>query len=102
MTYLLIIIAEAQKDIQKAFDYYFEINRLLSQHFIHSLEVCYDKLQEHPYNYSFFGPSKELRSLDLDKFPYSLVYKITDNKVFIAGLYNRYQKQENILKRKIK
>jgi plasmid stabilization system protein ParE len=87
MTYSLVIIPEAQKDIQNAFSYYYDINPLLARGFIHSLEISYDKIQDQPHNYSYFGPSLELRSIALYKFPYSLVYKIVAYNVYISALH---------------
>jgi plasmid stabilization system protein ParE len=99
MNYRLIFSPASQKDLSIAFNYYQDINQSLAERFFEALQKAYDKLEEHPQHYSFFGNSQSLRSHEISTFPYCIIFEIKEDNIYIIGLHNTHQHPENILKR---
>lgn len=87
------------QDIRNALVHYQGISQDLVEQFIAILDKTLEKLQENSQYYSFFGNSDVLRRIPFVKFPYSFVYEIKADEIFIIGLFNQHQDSETILKR---
>lgn len=99
MTYKLVITSIAQQEITDAFEYYLSISQSVAEKFLAILDSSYNKLEEHPHHYSYFGTSKIIRSIAFVKFPYCIVFRIIEDTVIVIGLHNTHQITDNILKR---
>ncbi|WP_366800025.1 type II toxin-antitoxin system RelE/ParE family toxin [uncultured Cytophaga sp.] len=73
MAYSIIVSARAQKEIEHAIDYYALYSVDAPKKFIQSLANAYITLQSNPY---FKIQYKNIRSLKLTIFPYSLFFVI--------------------------
>lgn len=73
MNYRLIFSPASQKDLSIAFNYYQDINQSLAERFFEALQKAYDKLEEHPQHYSFFG--NRLEAMKFRHFPTALFLK---------------------------
>ncbi len=99
MIFRLILSTEAQKDVVAATDYYKLVSDVVAENFLEILESVYQKLKQSPRHYSFFNEKKTLRSAAFIKFPYSIIFKIQEDTVYIVAIYNTHQNPGNILKR---
>ncbi len=95
----MVVIPAAQNDAEEAIAYYRNINERLAINFLKTLENLYHKLQDQPYNYSFFDTVKQLRSISFLKFPYPIIFQIIDDSVYIYAIRNTHQNPQNILNR---
>ena len=77
MSYKVIVSPRAQSEIENAIDYY-ALNSLYAPiNFIAVLKAAYKTLETNP----FFGIRyKNIRSLKLKRYPYSLYFVINENK----------------------
>ena len=97
--YTLHTSSITHQDIRYALIHYQGISQKLVEQFLEILDQTLEKLQENPQHYSFFGDSDVLRRIPFVKFPYSFVYEIKADEIFIIGLFNQHQDPETILKR---
>ena len=83
MAYKIIISPRAQKEIENAIDYYALYSIKAPENFIYSLEDTYLKLEKSPF---FKVCYKNIRSIKIKKFPYSLFFIITEETSTIRVL----------------
>ena len=83
MAYKIVVSPRAQKEIIKAIDYYLERSEDAPSNFITQLEKCYAFLESNPF---FVIRYKNVRSLKLKKFPYSLYFTINEKTEVIEIL----------------
>lgn len=91
MPYLLEIKEDALKDALSAYNYYEEASPGLGEKFLKQLQIAYTSISLYPTNFGFIDNKKILRDRLLKIFPYSVVYKIEDNRVIIIAIHNCYQ-----------
>lgn len=72
MGYKIIISPRAIKEIENAIDYYALYNSSAPRNFILALSECYTTLETNPH---FKIRYKNIRALNLIRFPYSLYYQ---------------------------
>lgn len=77
MEYEIKILNSAKKEIEKADDYYAEINSSLSDQFLRELKLAIGYLEINPY---FQRKYKNFWAVPLKKFLYLLFYQIDENK----------------------
>ncbi|HBG41937.1 MAG TPA: type II toxin-antitoxin system RelE/ParE family toxin [Porphyromonadaceae bacterium] len=77
MAYRIIISPRAQKEIENAIDYYALYSTDAPEVFITLLKETYTTLQSNPF---FKVCYKDVRSLKIKRFPYSLYFIINENK----------------------
>jgi toxin ParE1/3/4 len=77
MAYKIIVSPRAQKEIEKAIDYYVFNSSVAPLNFIIALKAAYSTLEMNPF---FRLRYKNIRSLKLKRFPYSLYFNINQNK----------------------
>lgn len=75
MAYRIIVSSKAQKEIENAIDYYALYSSDAPRNFIKKLNETYDILEENPF---FRKQYKEVRSLKISRFPYSLYFTLNE------------------------
>ncbi len=75
MVYKLIISPRAQKEIENAIDYYSLYSKKAPQSFINFLNDAYSTLQTNPF---FSIHYDKIRSLKINKFPFSIYFTINE------------------------
>lgn len=65
----------AQTEIENAIDYYNSVNQSIRFHFIESIEEAFKSLERNPYYQKRY---KDIRSIHLHKFPYSLFFYVEE------------------------
>ena len=90
MIYSLVILPQAQREIQKAFEYYGEISVTALTNFNKQLEVVYDKLEKNPFYQVRY---KHLRAIPFKSFPDLIFFDVDqDNKfVYVYSVFHTSQ-----------
>lgn len=90
MFYNVIISVDAQDDIYKAIDYYFNININLAYLFENELESFFDILERSPYFSLWYD---KYLAITLDIFPYLIIFEIDEMsmEVEIKALFHTSQ-----------
>jgi toxin ParE1/3/4 len=69
----------ANRDVKRAIDYYHrEAGAEVAERFISKLEAKVLTILEHPASYRVV--TRDLRCVNLDRFPYQIVYRIVDDE----------------------
>jgi toxin ParE1/3/4 len=84
MSYNILLQTEALSEIQEAFDWYEEQKDGLGYELLEEIELCFQKLSEHPARYSYINPL--YRRIKTDRFPYLLVFEIEDDSIIINSV----------------
>ncbi len=95
MAYKVIVSPRAQKEIENAMDYYALYSSDAPQNFIAELSETYSILETNPF---FSIRYKNIRSLKITKFPYSLFYVI-DEKQNLVRILSCFHNKRNPTKR---
>lgn len=90
MEYKVFISTKAQNEIENAIDYYSLINLRTQKKFAFEIIKAYSILSRNPF---FAIKYKNIRSLKINNFPYSLFYTINNQKKTIAVLACLHQKK---------
>ena len=101
MAFTVIVKEEAHNDTIEAYNYYEEKQPWLGERFLDSLQQRYQELSEHPGFYSFINEDalQILRDVKLEKFPYVVVFEITEIKVIVYAVHNTYKHPGNKLRK---
>ncbi|WP_338378841.1 type II toxin-antitoxin system RelE/ParE family toxin [uncultured Flavobacterium sp.] len=83
MAYKIIVSPRAQKEIIKAINYYLERSEDAPSHFVSQLEKSYAALTVNPF---FIICYKNVRSIKLRRFPYSLYFTINEKEKTVEVL----------------
>jgi toxin ParE1/3/4 len=86
MSYAITVQAEAVWEMQEAFDWYEQQREGLGYALIEEIETCYQKLSEHPENYTFIN--ERFRRIKTNRFPYLLIYEIEGSCVIINSTHH--------------
>lgn len=87
----VVLSSAAERDVKRALDYYLkDAGADVADDFIDRLEAKLDQIKKNPEWYRVVA--KGLRSVELDRFPYSIVYRIID-KSLIRVTTIRHHKQ---------
>jgi mRNA-degrading endonuclease RelE of RelBE toxin-antitoxin system len=95
MAYKVIIRDEADKDAQEAYDYYEQQQPCLGQEFLMALVERYDDLEKYPQNYGYIDTQLEkiLRDTKIRRFPYVIIFEISENtEVIVYAIHNTRKK----------
>jgi plasmid stabilization system protein ParE len=95
MAYKIAVSPRAQKEILKAIDYYVERSEDAPGNFIIQLEKNYATLENNPF---FIIRYKNIRSLKLKKFPYSLYFTVNE-KTEVVEILSCFHNKLNPTKR---
>jgi plasmid stabilization system protein ParE len=83
MSYKLIISPRAQQEIENAIEYYSLIEPNLGTKFINALETTYKSIRANPFHGKRY---KNIRSLKIYKFPYSLFFTVDEEQNLVKIL----------------
>ena len=83
MGYNLIVSPRAQSEIESAIEYYALQNINVPKKFIKSLEATYQSLTTNPFYQKRY---KDVRSLKIYKFPYSLYFVVNEEQKLVKIL----------------
>lgn len=90
MSYAIKLQVEAIADVQYAFEWYEHQKTGLGNEFLSELEICFDKLTEHPQYYTSIN--QYFKRIKLNRFPYIIVYELEGNEVIINAVYHTSRK----------
>ena len=93
MNYNLVILDQAQEEINNAYEYYLEISFSVMKSFNNQLEMAYQSLETNPF---FQFRYKKLRALPFKTFPYMIFFDINEEEkvVYIYSVFNTNQDPE--------
>lgn len=91
MAYKIIVSTRAQKEIENAIDYYAIYNQALPKKFILSLENTYSILEINPF---FKVRYNNIRSLKINKYPYSLYFIVNEESFTVRILSCFHNKRD--------
>ncbi|KFC21720.1 type II toxin-antitoxin system RelE/ParE family toxin [Chryseobacterium sp. FH1] len=93
MRYNLVILDQAQEEINQAYKYYLEISFSVMKSFDDQLEKAYQSLETNPF---FQFRYKRLRALPFKSFPYMIFFDINEEEkvVYIYSVFNTNQSPE--------
>lgn len=99
MGYKLFISPTAQAEIENAIEYYAFHNADIPKKFIKSLASTYQSLKANPFHQKRY---KEVRSLKIYKFPYSLYFTVNEeqNLIKILSCFHNSLNPERLPKEK--
>lgn len=86
MTYKLIIAPKALKDIDKATEYYFDIQKKLAKRFTKDLKDQTKYVHKNPLHIQVRYDN--IRIAHLKKFPYSIHFTIEEQTIIILAVFN--------------
>ena len=89
-TYAVVLEERLYDDFKEAFLYHDDILLALSNNFRNRFEIAIEKIGKKPHNY--FNLTKKLRRITLGKFPYLIVYRISNGEVTVIGLFHQSSK----------
>lgn len=92
MKYELIIRDEAELEIIEASIYYETQQVGLGKRFLAHLQTYLDRIQTYPEHFSI--KRKPYREAFIKKFPYLIIYELTENKVIVFSVFNTWQNPE--------
>lgn len=84
MAYNFIISDNAHKDIDEIIDWYLEIDTKLAEDVVNETYLLFDLISQNPNIYR--TRYKNLRLINLKKFPYQIVYQFTENSIKIIAV----------------
>mgnify|MGYP001199830451 FL=1 len=93
MTYILEIKDHANLEIIEAYLYYEEKRLGLGEEFLEHLSVYFDRIITNPKH--FPQKRKPYREAFIKRFPYLIIYEITNRKVIVYSIFNTWQNPEN-------
>ena len=92
MIYKLIVSPRAQKEIEKAIDSYIPNYTDIPNNFVIQLQSIFNTLKTNPF---FRIRYKNVRSLKLKKYPYSLYFVINENNTSVKILSCLHNKRNS-------
>ena len=90
--YNLTVLETAQNHALEAGLYYEEQQAGLGLRFLSELEIAYRKIIEHPQYYSFIETQGTYRDISITNFPYTVVYEIVNDDIFVVDVFNTKRK----------
>ena len=100
MVYEIVITSIALNDLKAAINWYNKKDFAISTRLINNFELSINKLRTNPEIYTLF--SKNIRAIEIAKFPYKVFYYIKqDKEVIIIGLVH-VKRSEDFIRKKFK
>lgn len=93
----IIVLREAQLEVQEAFNYYEEKNQGLGFEFMRSLDAALQSVKRNPTTYQQIY--KETRRVLLRKFPYALFYLVEETKVIVIAVLHQKRSEIDWIRR---
>ncbi len=92
MSYTIVLSDEAKHDEVESYHYY-ELQRTgLGDEFLDALENCYAALVGHPEFFGFIDSRNLLRGIRLKRFPFIIIYEISESSVFVYSVHHTSRK----------
>ena len=90
MAYKLVILPQAQRENEKAFEYYGEISFSVLFNFNEQLEIVYNSLEINPFYQVRY---KHLRAIPFKTFPYLIFFDVDkhSNLIYIYSVFHTSQ-----------
>jgi plasmid stabilization system protein ParE len=95
MAYEVLVSPRAQYEIELAIDYYAQYSALVPNRFIKQLNNAYLLLKNNPFLVVRY---KNIRSINLRKFPFTLFFVI-DEKAFLVRILSCFHNRRSPIKR---
>ena len=76
-------------EIKSSFDWYQEQVKGLGNDFIQELEEAFHSIQSIPFTWPKMGKSH--RRFVLSRFPYSIIYKVLDETIFVVAIMHNHR-----------
>src|SRR5688500_6766287 len=95
----LVLLFQADSDIQSAFDRYEKIQTGRGEIFLRQLDLTLGMLRRHPHIGSAY--SGHYRRILMPDFPYGVFYSIQGSRIVVAAVMNLRQNPQSIKKRLI-
>lgn len=86
MNHTVLLKPIAVQMAKEAYDWYEEQKIGLGDLFLNELEKSYIKIEKNPFHYQKL--KKSYRHFVLDKFPYVLIFEITENEIIIFAVFH--------------
>jgi len=84
MTFNLIVSLPAETDIEEIIEWYGNENKDLSREFVRILEQTFEQVTANPF--LFQQVFEDYRIVNTAKFPYKIIYRISENKVIVLAV----------------
>lgn len=97
MAFNIIVRTDVWIDVESAVDWYEHEVTGLGQRFFQSFERAKIKIVANPYHYSFI--TKQVRRCPIKKFPYSLLYFVEEDTIYVLAVIHRRRSNAYIGKR---
>ncbi len=91
MVYKIRITEHAKEDTQSAYDYYENKKIGLGEEFLSELLKRFDELSSTPSHYGYIDDQVIIRDAKIDRFPYVVVFEISQDEVIVYAVHNTYQ-----------
>ncbi len=89
----LVVSTKAQREIRDATAWYEEQTRGLSAEFLRAIELSLGHVQRNPLLFAETLPG--LRRIGLRRFPYSLFYRIRDEKISVLACLHQHRDSQD-------
>ena len=86
----LIFHPEVKEEVKASYDWYQEQAEGLGDDFLNELEASYDAICELPTTWPKF--KKGFRRFLLSKFPFSVIYQVSENTVYVVAIMHNSRK----------
>jgi plasmid stabilization system protein ParE len=86
MAYEVILVSEAQQDIDDAISWYEAQQLNLGIRFYFEILECLKKIETHPQHYGYF--QKDYRQCLVKSFPYKIVFKTIMNSIVVLAVFH--------------
>jgi toxin ParE1/3/4 len=92
MVYNHSISRLAQLDIDKALDYYKSINSELNASLYENLQKAISDIKNNPLLFQKINKTKSYRKININRFPYKLIYRIDKTEIIIVAFAHHKRK----------
>ena len=92
MKYTILVSPQAHKEIEEAHDFYEEKREGLGNLFLDEISAYFNKLVSSPLSYSFIDNSKIVRDICLDRFPFVIVFVVTNLDINVMSVRHTLKK----------
>jgi hypothetical protein len=77
--------------IQVAYDHFENTRAGLGEEFLSELLKQFDDLASTPHNYGYIDDQIKIRDVKIDRFPYVVVFEISQDEVIVYAVHNTYR-----------
>ncbi|MBP6686286.1 MAG: type II toxin-antitoxin system RelE/ParE family toxin [Lacibacter sp.] len=97
MAFKIVVRSDVWIDVESAIDWYNHEVTGLGQRFFQSFEQAKIKIVANPYHNSFV--TKQVRRCPVKKFPYSVLYVVEEDTIYVLAVIHRRRSNAYIRKR---